>query len=84
MILTKRDLGEFESALEKCYSRRRLRQNEFGAYFAGHERDLQFTAWLAQNPQVLMAGGETAGVRGCSHIAALPNSGSTIRDESGI
>lgn len=56
MIITNHDLVEFEFALECCYSRRRLQLNERGAYYAGHERDLRFTDWLADHPQILMAG----------------------------
>src|SRR6267142_4944784 len=56
MILTKTDINEFEYALERLYSRKRLQFNEFGAYYAGHERDLQFTNWLVDHPQAFMAG----------------------------
>lgn len=56
MIITKTDVAEFSFAIESISRRRRTGENIYGAYFDGHESELEFNAWLSVNPQVLMAG----------------------------
>src|SRR5690242_7262541 len=56
MIITKTDIDGFEAALEEVVRASRSVDNIYGTYYEGHQGDLVFNRWLAENPQVLMAG----------------------------
>jgi Restriction endonuclease len=56
MIVTTDDIDEFEVAWRRVTRRKRLEPNIYGAIFDGHEGELELNEWLANNPQVLMAG----------------------------
>src|SRR5438128_1679494 len=57
MIITKSDIDGFELALESVVRRSRPYSNNlYGTYYEGREGEHEFNRWLAENPQVLMAG----------------------------
>jgi hypothetical protein len=56
MIIKNKDIDEFESALEQLTDYTQFQDYEFGAIYEGHEQELQLNNWLANNPQVFMAG----------------------------
>ena len=56
MIITTDDIDEFESAWMQVTRRTRAEENVFGAFYDGHEKEVELDGWLANSPHVLMAG----------------------------
>lgn len=56
MIITKDDIDGFEAALQQVIRAGRYRENVYGGYYEGREGELELNNWVAENPQVLMAG----------------------------
>jgi len=56
VILIKDDIFEFEAAIEKVFDENYYRENIYAAHLDGYEEEIELNNWLANNPQVLMAG----------------------------